>query len=369
MNTFALIVDSQWPTQGPSATWMLLNDSGKLVRSGVGPPEQWSPEAAGLRGVHLIVAGSGVACQQLLLPRSERGIQPDVMAAALENRVLEAPENLLLVPLGAPDPQGLRSVAIWAKNSMAQARQALLAQDLPVLSAWPLGAVLAPGQVVVNGSCASYGLASGGFISLELDDPLAGQAPELAGLALQHLELESLAPMIAQRCLAGPGFCYGEFAPPQARTAWGSALRPAAWASAVMLTLLVMVATGQWLWGAWQLHRSQAHMEQLFRQAIPQGTMVDPLLQMNRLVAEARHQQGESNPGDFLPLMGALLDMPPTENRQVRAIHYSGDALTISADLPEAAAQAFMQAARQRGLRVTQGPARDEFTVVPGGPW
>jgi general secretion pathway protein L len=107
-------------------------------------------------------------------------------------------------------------------------------------------------------------------------------------------------------------------------------------------------------------------MEARFRAAFPEAVaVVDPVLQMRRQLAEARHGAGQTDSGDFLPMIGnvaaALKELP---TGAVRVVSYERGRMTLELAVnDEAALQRILTRLAQSGLRVDPAAAVQR----PGG--
>jgi general secretion pathway protein L len=114
-------------------------------------------------------------------------------------------------------------------------------------------------------------------------------------------------------------------------------------------------------------------MESRFRAAFPDAVaVVDPALQMRRKLAEARHAAGQSDSGDFLPMIeqvaAAAKDLPAGA---VRAVSFEGGRMTIELSaVEEASVRRIVARLTQSGLSVDKGvenaPARSSPSARPG---
>jgi general secretion pathway protein L len=99
-------------------------------------------------------------------------------------------------------------------------------------------------------------------------------------------------------------------------------------------------------------------MESRFRSAFPEALAVaDPALQMRRKLAEARHAAGQTDSGDFLPMItnvaAALKQEPPGA---LRIASYENGRMTLElAGVEDAGIRRIMARLLQSGLLVDQG--------------
>lgn len=149
-------------------------------------------------------------------------------------------------------------------------------------------------------------------------------------------------------------------------TAGSRWLANADWRAWRLPAALAVACVAAWLaglnlhWGQLARERAQlrAQMEQTFRQAFPGAqVVVDPLLQMQRQVADLRLRAGQSAPDDFLPLLARFsLALGPRANDALAGLEYRGGRLrarfrTEFVDGPAARAS-LRSALEHRGLRL-----------------
>lgn len=144
----------------------------------------------------------------------------------------------------------------------------------------------------------------------------------------------------------------------RAFTGAAARLRPAAWIVGAALAIHAAALAVDWTLLANEQRALRQQMESRFRAAFPDAVaVVDPALQMNRKLAEARHASGQADTGDFLPLIAqvgaAAKDLPAGA---VRAVSYDGGRLTLEvAAADEASVRRIVARLVQSGLSVDQG--------------
>lgn len=132
-------------------------------------------------------------------------------------------------------------------------------------------------------------------------------------------------------------------------------LRAAAWILAAALVLHALALMLDWnrLLGEQRALRQQ--MESQFRESFPDAVAVaDPVLQMRRKLAEARHRAGQADSGDFLPLvaqvMAAAKNLSPGA---LQVMSYEGGQLRLELVTgDDVAVQQLAGRLQQSGLRV-----------------
>jgi general secretion pathway protein L len=143
-------------------------------------------------------------------------------------------------------------------------------------------------------------------------------------------------------------------------------LRPAAWLAGIALAVHALALIADWSRLAGEQRSLRAQMESRFRAAFPDAVAVaDPALQMRRKLTDARHAAGQTDSGDFLPMMEkvatALQDTPAGA---LRVAAYEGGRMTLElAAMEEPGVRHIVERLRQAGLRVDPASA----ATRPGG--
>ena len=152
----------------------------------------------------------------------------------------------------------------------------------------------------------------------------------------------------------------------QERQRWGAftgvaaRLRPAAWILGAALAIQATALVIDWTSLAGEQRTLRKQMESRFRSAFPDAVaVVDPALQMRRKLAEARHAAGETDIGDFLPMIQkvtvAMKDLPAAG---LRIVSYESGRMTLElAGSDEAAVQRILTQLVRSGLSVDPSAA------------
>ncbi len=147
-------------------------------------------------------------------------------------------------------------------------------------------------------------------------------------------------------------------------------LRPAARILGAALAIHVIALIVDWTSLANEQRALRQQMESRFRTVFPDAVaVVDPALQMRRKLAEARHATGQSDGGDFLPMIEhvatATKELPIGA---VRRVSYEGGRLTLELAGVDAASVRRIEARLlERGLSVDPSAAAgsaDRASVV-----
>lgn len=115
------------------------------------------------------------------------------------------------------------------------------------------------------------------------------------------------------------------------------AIRPAA----IMLAVWIAGSLGFDLWEWWQLSKTHDNLRQemtsLFRKTFPGAqVIVDPALQMERLVSDMQGKGGKTSGADLLPLLGNVAPVVQASPQlRLRGIQYGDSRLTLEITLPD----------------------------------
>ena len=110
-----------------------------------------------------------------------------------------------------------------------------------------------------------------------------------------------------------------------------SKLRLAAWIAGSALALHAVALVIDWTLLTGEQRSLRRQMDSRFRATFPDAVaVVDPLLQMRRKLAEARHATGQPDVGDFLPMIEKVVsEMKGLPTGAVRIVSYEGGRMTL----------------------------------------
>jgi len=373
--------------------WALVNDGQEPV-AGEGPLAEL-PRRAGR--VQLVIPAAQVLITRARLPQAARRNAGSVLAYAVEDETVGEPDAGRVIWLGSvPGAEGDADVlAVVDKASLNRWLDALAAAGIhapevhceSLLLPWTAGewslvwdgreAIVRTGGL--EGAATDCGDRGSPPLSLRLmldEAQTRGERP--ASIAL-HVTARAAAPDLEawQREL---GIVVRLAAPwdwrtasPQAgvslmqqRRRWRMApgvlarLRPAAWIAGAALAIEAAALVADWTLLAREQRTLRQDMVARFRATFPDAVAVaDPALQMRRKLAEARHAAGQSDRGDFLPMIeqvaAAAAEFPAGA---VRAVSYEGGRLTLELSaVDEAGVRRIVARLAQSGLSVDTPPA------------
>jgi general secretion pathway protein L len=135
-------------------------------------------------------------------------------------------------------------------------------------------------------------------------------------------------------------------------------LRPVAWIVAAALAVHALALVADWTVLARQQQALRHALVARFRATFPDAVaVVDPVLQMRRKLAEARHAAGQPDTGDFLPMIETVAAAARTlPAGGLRIVSYESGRMTLElAGVDAAAVGRIVTQLRQAGLSVDSG--------------
>jgi general secretion pathway protein L len=161
----------------------------------------------------------------------------------------------------------------------------------------------------------------------------------------------------------------GGFAPSRQMQEMLPGLRPAA----IMLAIWLAGSLAFSAWEWWQLSSEHKNLKQemtkVFRQAFPDAqVVVDPALQMQRLLSDLQGKSGKSGQADALPLLGKLAPVMQAHPQiKLRGIQYDEARLTVDLSLPDfQAMETLKNAFIARGMQVETVGANSTAAGIEG---
>lgn len=403
MNTLRLLISPDWPQQHRDCAWTLCAEHGEILQQGRSEPRHWpgvqpaqtpaQGQAAPPLACELILAGHQVNAFTVQLPKGAAGQRPEVIAAACEELLLDDPADcqFTLPPLAPGNtPASERpAMAVISRQRLAALTASLGELGLEPRGAWPLGFLLpvdsATGQRLAwaEDGQLTLGHPDGSFLTLALDQDLAAWPAQLGrlgySLPLTVIDRENdpagcaqlaqayAAGWLQRSAVASPalpaappgGLLNGALAPPRpGRDLFGQLRRPLGLTAALFgLAGALLLLDGGRL--AWQARGYRQSIESQYRQAFPQGVLVDPPRQMQRQLDLLRQNAGQLGGQDLLTLLAPLAGIGGPLSGQ--RLDYDGRRLQVVATLADAELTSLQARARQLGLnlqidqRVRQG--------------
>ena len=367
--------------------WALVNDGREPV-SGEGPLAELPRRA---ERVQLVIPATQAVILRARLPQAARRHAGSVLAFAIEDETVGEPDANQVSWLGAVGE--FDALAVVDKPGLARWRDALNAAGVrgyevhceTLLLPWAAG----EWSLAWNGR--EGFVRSGEFEGAATDCGDRAAPPLSLRLMLEQAEARSARPASIALYTAVPeaapdieawtrelgidvrlaGTWDWRTAPPgagvslaQERQRWrvltGAAarLRPAAWILGAALAIQAIALVVDWTSLANEQRVLRQQMESRFRATFPDAVAVaDPALQMRRKLAEAHHSAGQSDSGDFLPMIEqvavAAKELPAGA---VRAVSYEGGRMTLELSaVDEASLSRIVARLVQAGLSVDKG--------------
>lgn len=388
MSVLRLYFSAGWRDGASPCPWALCDENGSVLQSGSDP-------LAALPKGHecvAVAAADRVLLVAATLPPGSRRRWQTALPFAVEERTLPDPEDNHVVP-GPVLADGRIALAVMDKSWIKRIVDACQAAGLPLrrMVAETLLPQLSPATWTLVLDGAGGFVRSGAASGMALDGGGAEHAPlalRLNAALPKRLEVRYAQSVpAAERALpqwpdlpatlvAGPpwdwrhapipadawNLLWGEFAPRARIREWWPTLRPIALILLAALGVEALGANLQWAMLANERNALARDMERSFRAAFGEtGVLVDAPLQMQRNLAELRHETGQPDDGDFLALLDAAAPaLAALPAGGVQALHYESGRLdadikaTRSDDL-----QALRQRLQSRGLTVQVGDIHD----------
>ena len=376
--------------------WALL-DGGRDPVSGEG---RLSEAPHRVDRIQLLIPAAQVRLTRVELPQGATG---PALAFAIEEETLGDPDAQRVTRIGA---SGTRAVlAVMAKESLKAWLAALDAQGCRDYELYSEILLLPwiPGQWSLAWDGREGFVRSGEFEGAATDcgdrrsPPLAlrlmleaaakdGAAPEAIAIYLSANDADTTPDLTAWQAelgvalrLAGPWSW--QAAPAEAglplerqRRPWRlppgllGRLRPAAWIVGLALAIHAVSLVVDWARLAGEQQHLRKRMVAQFRAAFPDAVaVVDPALQMQRKLADARHQAGLTDGGDFLPMLGSVAgaakELPAGS---LRVVSYESGRMSLEVATEAAAVRRLVTRLRRAGLNVDSGAATAAATSRSG---
>lgn len=378
-----LRVEANWPAESTRCEWALYDIGGRLVERGASEPQHW-PQAA---ACEVVLSADQCLALDATLPKGAKRHDAQVVAYAVEDHIVGDIQQEHVVA-GETRADGRTEVWVISRTRLAAVTGALRQLGRAPVRAYS-EAELAPVAADTWSVCLR---GSAGYLRLPAQ---AGYAFELAGpeppvelvLGVQAARAQGMLPReIAVYCerdalfnaqaweaalgvavhragecawqawpaRAATNLLTGEFAPPRARHAAWAPFRPALAIGVAALALYAAYSLGEWAWLHHRARGLQAQTTEIFRAAFPQvQTVVDPVLQMQRLYDPLMRERGRVGESDFLPLLAAVSE-GLGEGAQYRSLGYDNGRLEFTVTLKDRRApERLREALARRGLMLT----------------
>jgi len=384
MSTLRLRIDNDWPAHVTQCEWALYDINGRLVERGESEPQHWPPA----ENCELMLSADQCLALEAELPKGVRRDDAKLVGYAVEEHLVGDVQNEHVVA-GERSVEG-RTV-VWV---IAKARLNALITALRQLGRTPRRAYseleLAPLAGETWSACI-HGAKGFARLPTRAGFPfeVAGrEAPAEIVLAIQAARAAGDLPReIAVYCAQDAAFdaaawhaalgvgvrragdyawhswsareavnlLAGEFAPPRARYAAWAPFKPALITAAVTLGVYTVFSLGQWMWLDHRANQLRTQTVETFRAAFPQvPTIVDPVLQMQRLYEPLMRERGRVGESDFLPLLAAVSEALGISTADYRSMAYEEGRLEFTVRHKDSRApDRLRETLARRGLRLT----------------
>ncbi|MBI4756223.1 MAG: hypothetical protein HY778_12565 [Betaproteobacteria bacterium] len=375
-------------------TWA-LRDGARVLRRGQGTASDL-PHGEGVVGV---IAADCLSVMRRRVPGGRAALQVGVLGYALEDGLLEEPDDTHVLRLGE-DAEGRTLAVVVARPLLATLIGALSAagRTLARIVAETSLAAVKPGRWTVLAAADGGWLFTALGYPVSVDIPPDGSAPTVLRIALAEagtgrpdgidvwLRDAGAHPRVARWAVelglevvtagswdwamgdwsVAPDLRVGDLRP---RPGWQERMRALRVPLAVLGLVGVVHLLGVLgLLGVRSLEERDLRNEAvaLFREAFPEATaVVDPVLQMRRQMGGLLRAAGEAGAEDFLALLGrcspVLAQLPP---QALRGLEYRQGRLSLVLGLPEAATGDLRGRLEALGLSVGLETTGDPATAL-----
>lgn len=360
-----------------------LRDGARVLRRGQGTASEL-PHSEGVVGV---MAADSLSVMRRRVPGGRAALQVGVLGYAMEDGLLEDPDDTHVLRLGE-DAEGRTLAVVVARSLLAPLVAALSSagRTLARLVAETSLVAVKPGRWTVLAAPDGGWLFTVAGYPISVDMPPGGAVPTLLRIALAEagagrpdaidvwLRDPGMEPRVAQwaeelgldTVAAGswdwatgdwsvaPDLRVGDLHP---RPGWQERVHALRMPLAVLGLVGVVHLLGLLgLLGARSLEERDLRNEAVavFREAFPEATaVVDPALQMRRQVGGLLRAAGEAGPEDFLALLARCSPaLGPLSPQALRGLEYRQGRLTLLVGLPAEAAGDLRGRLEAQGLSV-----------------
>lgn len=379
-----LRIDAEWPALATQCEWALYDVNDRLVERGTSDPQHW-PQA---ERCELVLTSDQCLAIDAALPKGGKRHDVQLVRYAVEEHLIGDIHQEHVV---AGETRADGRTVVWV---ISRDRLSGLLTALRQLGRFPRRAFsemqVAPlaaesWSVCIHGARGFVRLQNQTGFSFELG---AAEPPAELALAIQSASADAQLPRhVAVFCDADAPFdaglwesvlnvpvrragdyawqtwssraavtnlLVGEFAPARDRYSGWAPFRPAVAMGVAALALYTVFSLGEWVWLQHRANDLKARQTAIFRSAFPEvQTIVDPVLQMQRLYDPVMRGRGRVGESDFLPILAAVseaLDKP----FEYRNVTYEDGRLEFTLTLKDKRTpDRLREVLARRGLRLT----------------
>ena len=399
-NTLELLLPRGWPDSRGTIHWRLRGGAGAAPHGQVTELNQ-IPGVGAMTRVHVWTPPADTLLTRATLPTRSRAKIQQALPFALEDQLIEEPDKLHFAYRVLADDS--LAVAVTARARLQAWIAALTAAGLRPASFCPaqLMLPLSPGSWSTAFHADEIWVRTGtasGFVSAAN----ARTPPSILEMALREAREKENAPQtltvlqppagfnqdawaaqldlpmqvqkqdfwsVPREPVAAMNLLQGSLAPSSQMREMIPALRPAAIMLALWLVGSLVFDLSEW----WQLKKAHENLQQdmtsLFRRTFPSAqAVVDPALQMERLISGMQGKSGKASANDLLPLLNdAAPVMQASPGVKLRGLEYGDARLTLDVTLPDyQTMETVKNALTARGLRVEVVGANSGASGVEG---
>jgi type II secretion system protein L len=355
--TLRVFVGEHWPER-PATHWALVGATGDLLQQGESDALRW-PAADFCEAV---ISAPQVSWLRASIPdRVSRLDLPQVVASALEDRLLDDPEQCQLTPCGRQ--RGTADVLVISRARLRNVVAQFAALNRPlsaVYSELQSQQALGPERTVTIASEAAV-LSRPGDVSLVLDLSAEGDIPPLVEPLVQVPEGASDSAVVVrpepgkafdlakwkaalntEKVTVGPDYhwyrldsraadmLHGEFEPLQRRSGIWLLVKPPLTVAAAALSAYFVVALFQLGSQYYRVSQLDGRIAALFRGTFPDVPIMAPFAQTRRYLDALRASQGLLRSDDALSLLAAVSEVLGADGKDaVRSVTYENRRLTV----------------------------------------
>ncbi|MBV2184258.1 MAG: hypothetical protein KUL88_06935 [Rhizobium sp.] len=363
MATLRLYIDEDWPEGGGICDWALV-DAGRSVSRGRSSPEFWprvDSRGSPLAAMELALDPTLYSLHDVLLPQGARQGFARLAGAALEDKLLDAPERYHFVRL-SPEKAAHATILAMPSSRLGEILASLRGlEGLPPITravavssllpppgdAWwlwpaPSGRLLVHGRIGPAGAVGTMSLDHGADVS-RLLAASAGNPPgrlcllgvfgEPVGASIP-VESKAAFDWAAGDWYAAANMLIDAFRPTGSGSVMRGLKRAALFAS-LLLAVYGIVLLAEWRALAAREKSLQAELRQLATKVLPGQPLILPLAQLATEADRGAHRRGQAGQGDFLTMTNLVADL--LAQAGVRELSYGPGRLEVRLDRLDAA--------------------------------
>ncbi|WP_033407467.1 type II secretion system protein GspL [Uliginosibacterium gangwonense] len=388
-----VLLGEHWPDQ-PTAHWVVMDERGKVINSGVDEPRNW-PKS---NRTEAILHGPQTSWFKIKVPKAGVREQAQALGFAIEEQIVREADSQHSTPTAQEDEH-------WHVIVIARERLKRLVAQFETISR-PLDAAYSALQTVPVQADAwvvafnedGVVVRSGEHEGWAEDMPASGEVPALLSIALtQNKEAGGpparlLLSAAKTEALLKPwseqlgvsvesttawawyaaasdwaDLLHGEFQPRHRRKAWRRALRPALVGLSVVFAIHLLWGTAYAWWRRAELNHINASMEQLMRTQLPNDPVLDPAAQIQRELNMQRSRHGLLANDAALSLMADFAAaLGPDGTDAVKNLRYQDGSLELSVEASKINLDTIRTRVQARGLTVSQREGDGKIVIRRG---